>query len=128
MTIYRRVVVGTDGSDSARRAVEHAAWLAGRLDADLVVSHAFRDPPEERGASREVGASLLRDAHVGLTEVEPIPVLREGDPADILLELAMEEAPGLVVVGNRGLVPGPGSRATAPSRGPGGERPHRRRP
>ena len=30
MSSYRRIVVGTDGSDSARRAVEHAAWLAER--------------------------------------------------------------------------------------------------
>ena len=102
MSPYRRVVVGTDGSDSARRAVEHAAWLAERIGADLLLSHAYRDLPEERGAGRHVGASLLRDASMNLA-VRPTPVLREGDPAETLLEVAGEETPSLLVVGNRGL-------------------------
>ncbi len=102
MSPYRRIVVGTDGSDSARRAVEHAAWLAERTGAELLLSHSYRDLPEERGAGRSVGASLLRDASAGLA-VSPTPVLREGDPAEVLLELAAEEGPSLLVVGNRGL-------------------------
>ncbi|MDQ4005687.1 MAG: universal stress protein [Actinomycetota bacterium] len=101
MTPYRRIVVGTDGSDSARRAVEHAAWLAERLGSELVISHAYQEVPEERGAARQVGASLLRDAAAELGEVTP--VLREGDAAETLLTLGAEEGPSLLVVGNRGL-------------------------
>lgn len=104
MNPYERVIVGTDGSDSARVAVEHAAWLAGTIGADLLVSHAYRELPEERGAGRSVGASLLRDALADLrTGATPQPILREGDAAETLLQLAGEAGPALVVVGNRGL-------------------------
>jgi nucleotide-binding universal stress UspA family protein len=99
---YERIVVGTDGSDSARLAVEHAAWLAGAIGAELLVSHSYQEIPQERGAAKHVGASLLRDALAGLTPT-PTPVLREGDAAETLLELAAEDGPTLVVVGNRGL-------------------------
>jgi nucleotide-binding universal stress UspA family protein len=102
MSTYRRIVVGTDGSDSARRAVEHAAWLADRTGAELVLSHTYRELPEEQGAGRSVGASLLRDASAGLA-VAPTPMLRVGDAAETLLELAAEDGPSLLVVGNRGL-------------------------
>ena len=100
---YRRIVVGTDGSDSANRAVSHAGWLAATLGADLYVSHAYAEPPEERGAARHVGASLLRDACGRVDGVRPSPILREGDPVDVLLELAGEEPESLIVVGNRGV-------------------------
>ena len=102
MSPYRRIVVGTDGSDSARRAVEQAAWLAGRVGSELMISHAYQDLPEERGAARQVGASLLRDACADLP-VTPTPDLREGDAAEALLALGAEAGPNLVVVGNRGL-------------------------
>jgi len=101
---YERIVVGTDGSDSARLAVEHAAWLAGTIGAELLVSHAYREIPQERGAAKHVGASLLRDALGELTTgATPTPVLREGDAAETLLTLAGEDGHTLVVVGNRGL-------------------------
>ena len=101
---YNRIVVGTDGSDSARRAVEHSAWLAGRIGAPLLVSHAYREAAEGGGEGRHVGASVLRDACLDLgLPVPPQPVLREGDAADALLSIAGEEPSSLIVVGNRGL-------------------------
>lgn len=104
MRPYERVVVGTDGSDSARLAVEHAAWLAGTIGAELLVSHSYKEIPEERGAAKQVGASLLRDALAGLPGgATPKPVLQEGDAAETLLALAAEDGPTLTVVGNRGL-------------------------
>jgi nucleotide-binding universal stress UspA family protein len=100
---YRRILVGTDGSDSADRAVAHAAWLAGALGAELLVSHAFGGPddPEE---GRNVGASVLRDACARIgTSPSPKAVLRQGDAADALVSVAREEDVDLIVVGNRGL-------------------------
>jgi nucleotide-binding universal stress UspA family protein len=103
LTAYRRIVVGTDGSDSAGRAVAHAAWLAGALGAELIVSHAYREAPEDTGSLRQVGASVLRDACARVADVGPRPLLRTGEAAEALVELAREEAADLVVVGNRGL-------------------------
>jgi nucleotide-binding universal stress UspA family protein len=100
---YRRIVVGTDGSDAADRAVGHAAWLSRRLGADLLVSHAYggsHDPAE----GRRLGASVLRDACARIGEA-PVPTshLRQGDATDVLVSVAREENADLIVVGNRGL-------------------------
>jgi nucleotide-binding universal stress UspA family protein len=100
-----RIVVGTDGSDSAARAVEHAARLARTAGAELLVAHVYRTrDPAEATAPRDLGASLLRDVAArhgeGLTVRS---VLREGPAGDVLVALAAEENAGLVVVGNRGL-------------------------
>jgi nucleotide-binding universal stress UspA family protein len=100
---YRRIVVGTDGSDSAGRAVGHAAWLAGALGAELLVSHAYREVTEEATGPRRMGSSVLRDACAMIAEVGPRPVLRTGEAAESLVSLAREEDAGLIVVGNRGL-------------------------
>jgi nucleotide-binding universal stress UspA family protein len=100
---YRRIVVGTDGSDSADRAVAQAAWLSRRLGAELLVSHAYATPSDPHEA-RTVGASILRDA-CGRLDHGPPPKarLREGDAAAALVGVAREEEADLIVVGNRGL-------------------------
>jgi nucleotide-binding universal stress UspA family protein len=108
--IFKRIIVGTDGSDSARRAVDHAAVLAGKLDAELIVMHALakpRKPPRDRDrvtASYDIGASILRDAAAWYGDrVEVRSLLREGPAADALVAAAREEDADLLVVGNRGL-------------------------
>jgi nucleotide-binding universal stress UspA family protein len=100
---YRRILVGTDGSDSADRAVAHAAWLAGAVGAELLVSHAFGGPDDPR-EGQHVGASVLRDACARIdSPPTPKPVLRQGDAADSLIAVAQGEDADLIVVGNRGL-------------------------
>jgi nucleotide-binding universal stress UspA family protein len=100
---YRRIVVGTDGSDSAIRAVRHAGWLAAALGADLIVTHAYPEAREEPGSPQRVGASVLRDACARIPEVSPTSMLRTGEAAGTLVGLAREEDADLIVVGNRGL-------------------------
>ncbi|HEX2024949.1 MAG TPA: universal stress protein [Actinomycetota bacterium] len=99
---YRRIVVGTDGSDSADRAVVQAAWLCRRLGAELLVSHAYSTPSDPH-EGRTVGASILRDACGRLDGPAPKARLREGDAASALVGVAHEEDADLIVVGNRGL-------------------------
>ena len=48
MSAYQTVVVGTDGSDTSFRAVEHAAACAARDDAKLIIAMA-RLPNVDRG-------------------------------------------------------------------------------
>jgi nucleotide-binding universal stress UspA family protein len=107
---FKRLLVGTDGSDSAMRALEHASALAGKLGAELIVTHAYpkpRRPSETRDrvtASRDIGASILRDASAWFQERATIrPLLREGPAADTLIASARDEGADLIVVGNRGL-------------------------
>jgi nucleotide-binding universal stress UspA family protein len=107
---FKRLLVGTDGSDSAMRALDHASALAGKLGAELIVTHAYSKPQrasESRDrvtASRDIGASILRDASAWFRERATIrPLLREGPAADTLIASARDEGADLIVVGNRGL-------------------------
>jgi nucleotide-binding universal stress UspA family protein len=100
---YRRIVVGTDGSDSAIRAVRHAGWLAGALGADLIVTHAYPETRDDRDAPQGMGASVLRDACARVSQASPTGMLRTGEAAAALVGLAREEGADLIVVGNRGL-------------------------
>lgn len=107
---FRRLVVGTDGSDSARRAVDHAARLAAGIGAELVVTHALPRRPRPAGdrdrltASYYIGTSILRDAAAWYRDrVAVRPLLREGPAANALIAAAREEQADLLVVGNRGL-------------------------
>jgi nucleotide-binding universal stress UspA family protein len=114
---YRTIVVGTDGSASAERAVEQAIDLAAADDARLVIVTAFErrdlradvlvpedyrwrlaDPNEaERHARR--GRQLAADR--GLSDV--VVQALEGEPADELIEAADTFGADLIVVGSVGL-------------------------
>ena len=98
---YRKIVIGTDGSDSAVIAQAAAARLAKRLRAELVIVTAF-DPPaitEERAA--DVLASAKEAAKAD--RVEAATWIQRGEPADIILQVAQREGADLIVVGNKGM-------------------------
>lgn len=109
----KKILVGTDGSDSAAEAVAHAARLAQAGGAELVVVHAYQNPqsaagtpfgPQEPYPAADVGRSILEDAakrHGGDASVRT--VLREGDASDVVVEVAEEEGVDLIVVGNKGM-------------------------
>ena len=93
---YALVLVGTDGSDTAARAVQRAADVAQACSARLIVAYVG-----EADAGREV----LDRATATLAGMVPPPETRllAGDPADALLGLAAAEHVDLVVVGNKGM-------------------------
>ena len=112
----RSIVVGTDGSEPAERAVREAVKVAAKEGARLHVVTAYPDPHmlRERIASgatqvpvnlREVAETVLaraaREAEDGGVEVETHA--REGDPADAILDVAEERGADLIVVGNKGM-------------------------
>jgi nucleotide-binding universal stress UspA family protein len=103
----RKILLGFDGSEAARRALDVAARLTGYGSTLSVVSvfpEGHRDPRD-----------LLDDAHERLLgqQVTATYLGRVGDPAEELVEAARELAIDLVVVGRRGLTvdgePVPGS-------------------
>jgi nucleotide-binding universal stress UspA family protein len=119
--VFDRIVVGTDGSDTATEAVRQASELAkltgGRLDvvsafepvsrrrveeeqggAPGDVQHSFHER-EDVNIILDAGAAAAKSNGVG----EVITHAREGDPADAILDVAEEVKADLIVVGNKGM-------------------------
>lgn len=96
--MYERILVGTDGSPTAGKAVDRAAEVAEATGARLTVV-SVGDPVS---ASDAVEAEAARLAQRGLA-VETTTAV--GDPAAVLVDLA--SGYDLLVVGNKGMS-GPG--------------------
>jgi nucleotide-binding universal stress UspA family protein len=114
----RSIVVGTDGSEPADEAVRQATDMASREGARLHLVTAYPDPQilRERTTGtgggaytiidlRDVAESLVqraaRDALRKSVEVETH--VREGQPAEVIIDVANQEQADLIVVGSRGL-------------------------
>jgi nucleotide-binding universal stress UspA family protein len=118
--MFGRIVVGTDGSDTATEAVRQATDLARLAGAQLDIVSAFEPVPQQRLKSEErelpgdvqyeVGpredVNLVLDTAAGTVSqsgVEAQTHAREGDPADAILDVAEEVNADLIVVGNKGM-------------------------
>jgi nucleotide-binding universal stress UspA family protein len=118
--VFERIVVGTDGSETATAAVRQAIELAKLSDAKLDLVAAFEPVPQSRlreeqqevpgdiqyavGPREDVNAIL--ETAVGMAKQEGLdaePYPREGDPADAILDVAEEIGADLIVVGNKGM-------------------------
>jgi nucleotide-binding universal stress UspA family protein len=118
--MFRSIVVGTDGSETATQAVREAADLARAVGAKIQLVSAYEpvseqrlkqersqapedlqwaiSPREDVEATLESAATLARTDGV---EVEVFP--RQGDPADAILDVAEEQHADLIIVGNKGM-------------------------
>ena len=116
ITVYDRVVVGSDGSPSALYAVARAHEIAAAAEARIVVVSAYEPNggarPQETADGRKLlfgedaAREAMRKAVAELTSdriraVEQVVV--PGKPAEALLRVAAENPATLIVVGNRGL-------------------------
>jgi nucleotide-binding universal stress UspA family protein len=115
------IVVGTDGSDTARKAVQEAADLAAQMGAAMDIVSAYTPvsnqrlreearqapedvqwmvtPREDVDAKLNEAKELVEKAGVEKVNLHP----REGDPADAILDVAEERNADLIVVGNKGM-------------------------
>jgi nucleotide-binding universal stress UspA family protein len=118
--MFKSIVVGTDGSDTATQAVRQAVGLADAVGAKLGLVSAYApvsqqrlseerrqapedlqwaiNPREDVDATLETAATVARDAGV-VVDVYP----RQGDPADAILDVAEEQDADLIIVGNKGM-------------------------
>lgn len=118
--MFERIVVGTDGSETAGEAVRQATELARVTGGKLEIVSAFMPVPRDRlreesseipgdvayavGPREDVNGIL--EAAAGLANaagVEATTHAREGDPADVILDIAEETAASVIVVGNKGM-------------------------
>lgn len=121
----RRVVVGSDGSPTAARAVRVASRIALALDVRLVVVTVWHPDPDERRSTepdppdrawhgeehwaQQVAADAAEVARLtGVTDVRI--TTPAGEAAQGLLDVARQEPGTLVVVGSVGLDSGSGRR------------------
>ena len=118
--MFRSIVVGTDGSDTAARPSTRRSTSPRRSGAALCLVSAYEpvpkarlreearqtpadlqwmvNPREEVDETLSAAADIVREAGV---EVEIFA--REGDPADAILDVAEERNADLIIVGNKGM-------------------------
>ena len=127
--MYRRILLGTDGSPESRRATAAVASFARALDAKVMVAAAAFErtarvtewdfTPVETEIPVDKAAKWARDEVAWLAEhgIAAEHTVLDGPPAEALAKLAAEAPYDMVVVGHRGRgsghIPVRGSVATA---------------
>jgi nucleotide-binding universal stress UspA family protein len=118
--VFKSIVVGTDGSETAADAVRQAVDLARDVGAKIELVSAYEpvssqrlgaerrqapedlqwtiNPREDVDATLEAAAAVAREANIEVTTHA-----RQGDPADAILDVAEEQEADLIVVGNKGM-------------------------
>jgi nucleotide-binding universal stress UspA family protein len=109
----KRIVVGFDGSEHSRKALERAADLANGAVVAVVcsadVSRLMRDPsggvspvdPADEAARGEALGEARK--YLEGRGVEGVYVEGVGNPADVMVQEAEDSGADLIVVGTRGL-------------------------
>jgi nucleotide-binding universal stress UspA family protein len=113
--MIEKILVPTDGSEHARKAVEFACDLAVKYGATVYILHvipALRGRMYDQAALDAVEASFQRDGseiikeaesearNRGVGKVESAAV--RGDPASEIREFAKEKGVDMIVMGSRG--------------------------
>lgn len=118
--MIQTITVGTDGSDTASKAVDFALDVAEKFGAKVVVASSYRPVGEDRlrqeqkEAPQDIQWSInpTEDVDSALRAVETkarergldvVSEAREGDPADVLCEIAEQHDADLLIVGNKGM-------------------------
>jgi nucleotide-binding universal stress UspA family protein len=114
------IAVGTDGSDTAAKAVDFAIEMAEKYGARLVITSSYSPVPEDRLAKEQKEApqdiqwsiNPMEEVEATLREVEDeakerglktLSDARQGDPADVLCDVAEEHEADILVVGSKGM-------------------------
>ena len=114
------IAVGTDGSETAAKAVNFAIDMAERYGSKLVVISSYAPVPEDRLRSEQADApqeiqwaiNPMEDVKAILGKVEEkaqgrgletVVEARMGDPADVLCAAAEDREADVLVVGSKGM-------------------------
>ena len=117
--MFSRIVVGTDGSDTASAAVAVALELARQSGATVHFVSAYKDPatsvavahagvaaipdPSLTDAARMVCEQVLAETTKGIEGVHVENHIVCGPPADMILQVASGVGADLIVVGSKGM-------------------------
>ncbi len=109
-----KIVVGYDGSEGGKAALDEAVGLAGLLSGEVLVTYAFGGRKQYAGAAltprralQDMGEKLLEEAlvHVGDSGVKVEPVLVDDDAWQGLRSVADQHKAAVIVVGTHGSSP-----------------------
>jgi nucleotide-binding universal stress UspA family protein len=114
--MFKKILVAVDGSSDSERAASAAAELAKAHGSELHVCHVFHIPEHYRADLGEpLRAAIRKDAEDILAHavrsaerqgIKPAQhLVKEGHPAEAIVNLAQGLQVGLVVVGVRGRTP-----------------------
>ncbi len=109
----KAVVYATDFSPCSKSAGLYAARIAAYFSAKLLVAHAFTLAQAAKEVEigdrrlsqhrKDLSHLLSKEASLlGASSVEVIPMLLEGDPKDVIPDLAETHEPSLIVLGTHG--------------------------
>jgi len=118
--MFSKIVVGTDGSDTASSAVALALDLAQRTGATLHLVSAYKDPATSiavahagtaaapdtsftAAAVKSASEALLADVAKTTGAVPVQTHAMAGAPADVLINVAESVGADLIVVGSKGM-------------------------
>ncbi len=113
--MYSKVLVATDGSECARRALESAIKMVKAPDGTLTIMHVLQLSPAVgfgKKLTEEIESLFLKDATAFLEDqkreveargVKTDTILVKGNPAQAILHAAEEMNADLIVIGSRGL-------------------------
>ena len=111
-----KILAAVDGSDNSFRALDHAIFLAKKVEAHLTAIHVVENPPTVYVESQKLLNELLtkykaesakvldrckQAAEISGVNIET--VLAEGDASTNIVGYAQREGFDLVVIGSRGL-------------------------
>jgi nucleotide-binding universal stress UspA family protein len=118
--MVKTIAVGTDGSDTAAKAVDFAIDMAERYGAKIVFASAYvpvsegrlrrerEEAPEDIqwsiNPSEEVDDTLRQvEGQAKERGLDYASEARNGDPADVLVDIAADHGVDVLVVGNKGM-------------------------
>jgi nucleotide-binding universal stress UspA family protein len=111
--MFQRVLLASDGSAAADRALFRLGFLALDQEAEVVVVHSYELPSKYsatdgyekiRTAMEAAAQEVVDDAVANLSEIGVAArgYFRQGPAARVILEAAQEEKSTLIVLGTRG--------------------------
>ena len=116
--MFKTIVVGTDGSETASAAVEQAAELAALCGGRVHLVCSFRSPMNMAAMAPEAAAFAPSDADLrehtkGVVDQAADQIRRRGvevethatagSPADAIISVAEAQGADLIIVGSRGM-------------------------
>ena len=114
LIMYNKILVPTDGSGFAKKAQKHALFLANLCGAEIiavsVTENNFINELPLNDEIYQLNQILNKRSKENLDEFDRLNgddlkithVIREGSPANVILEVANEESVDLIIMGSSG--------------------------